>query len=96
MNIKDDISGYNNEGLIYMYGNESEKVNDKVVYNVIKRAFDIVVSFGAMILLLPLFVLIGILIKTDSKGPIFFLHNRIGKKGKQIKIYKFRTMVHNA
>ena len=96
MNIKDDISGYNNEGLIYMYGNESEKVNDKVVYNVIKRAFDIVVSFGAMILLLPLFVLIGILIKTDSKGPIFFLQKRIGKNGKMFKLYKFRTMYLNA
>lgn len=96
MNIKDDISGYNNEGLIYMYGNESEKVNDKVVYNVIKRAFDIVVSFGAMILLLPLFVLIGILIKIDSKGPIFFLQKRIGKNGKLFKLYKFRTMYLNA
>lgn len=96
MNIKDDISGYNNEGLIYMYGNESEKENDKVVYNVIKRAFDIVVSFGAMILLLPLFVLIGILIKIDSKGPIFFLQKRIGKNGKLFKLYKFRTMYLNA
>ncbi len=96
MNIKDNVSGYNSEGLIYMYGRENEKVNEKVLYNVVKRVFDIVVSFSAMILLLPLFVLIGILIKIDSKGPIFFLHKRIGKNGKQIKIYKFRTMVHNA
>ena len=43
-----------------------------------------------------LFRSIGILIKIESKGPVFFLHERVGKNGKSIKIYKFRTMVKNA
>lgn len=96
MEIKDTIEGYNNEKMVYNIYKSNEKVNNKMLYNIIKRVFDIVVSLCAMILLLPLFVVIGILIKIDSKGPIFFLHNRIGKNGKKIKIYKFRTMVQNA
>lgn len=96
MEIKDTIDGYNNEKMVYNIYKSDEKVNNKMLYNIIKRVFDIVVSLCAMILLLPLFVVIGILIKIDSKGPIFFLHNRIGKNGKKIKIYKFRTMVQNA
>ncbi len=96
MEIKDTIEGYNNENLVYNIYKTGEKVNNKMLYFIIKRAFDIVVSFSAMILLLPLFVLIGILIKIDSKGPIFFMHSRIGKNGKKIKIFKFRTMVENA
>ena len=92
--MKEDVNGYNSESLIYIYNNE--KVSNKMLYKFVKRGFDIVVSFSAMILLLPLFLVIGILIKLDSKGPIFFLHKRIGKNGKQIKIFKFRTMVHNA
>lgn len=94
MEMKEDVNGYNNESLIYIYNNE--KVSNKMLYKFVKRGFDIVLSFSAMILLLPLLVVIGILIKLDSKGPIFFLHKRIGKNGKQIKIFKFRTMVHNA
>ena len=47
-------------------------------------------------MLSPLFLILAILIKLDSKGPVFFLHTRIGKNGKNIKIYKFRTMVTNA
>lgn len=43
-----------------------------------------------------MFLILAILIKLDSKEPVFFLHTRIGKNGKNIKIYKFRTMVTNA
>lgn len=96
MEIKDAVEGYNSENLVYNIYKSEEKVNNKVIYNFIKRTFDIIVSFCAMILLLPLFVVIGILIKLDSKGPVFFLHKRIGKNGRQIKIFKFRTMVQNA
>jgi len=45
---------------------------------------------------LPLFFIIAVLIKLDSKGPVFFLQERLGKNGNVFKIYKFRTMVKNA
>lgn len=94
MEIKENVNGYNNESLIYMYN--SEKVSKNMLYKVVKRGFDIIFSFSAMILLLPLFVVVGILIKIDSKGPIFFLQKRIGKDGKLFRLYKFRTMQVNA
>lgn len=72
-------------------------VNDKkTVYKAIKRVFDIVFSLIGLILLSPVFLIISIIIKLDSKGPVFFVHSRIGEKGKPIGIYKFRTMVNNA
>ena len=66
------------------------------VYKHIKRFFDIICSLGALIILSPVFLIIAILIKLESKGPVFFIHKRIGKRGKQIGLYKFRTMVPNA
>ena len=50
----------------------------------------------ALIVLLPIFVIIGILIKLDSKGPVFFIQERAGKDGKIFRAYKLRTMVDNA
>lgn len=74
----------------------NQVVNDikdtKVRYEAIKRIFDIVLSSIGIIILFPIFLIIGIIIKMDSKGPVFFAHERIGKNGKTIKIYKFRTM----
>lgn len=63
---------------------------------VLKRTMDVVVSILALILLLPVYVLIAIAIKLDSKGPIFYLQERIGKGGKPFKIIKFRSMFVNA
>ena len=57
-----------------------------------KRLFDIFFSFIGLLLLFPLFILVLILVKLDSKGPVFFLHERIGKNFKPFKICKFRTM----
>jgi len=62
----------------------------------LKRIFDIIVSFAALVVLLPLFAVIAILIKLDSPGPVFFRGIRIGRHGKPFRIYKFRTMVANA
>lgn len=74
-----------------------DKISDKkIVYKVVKRVFDIVLSLIGMILLSPVFLIIAIIIKLDSKGPVFFVHSRIGEKGKPIGIYKFRTMVDKA
>ena len=57
-----------------------------------KRLFDIIFSFLGLILLLPVFIIVSILIKVDSPGPIFFLQKRVGLHGKCFKIIKFRSM----
>jgi len=58
----------------------------------LKRSFDI--SFAILLLpfIVPLVFIIGVLIKLDSKGPIFFTQERVGFRGKKIRVYKFRTM----
>ena len=58
----------------------------------IKRILDIIISFVAIILLSPIFLLIIILIKIVDKGQVIYKQFRTGKKGKEFKIYKFRTM----
>ena len=62
----------------------------------IKKLFDITVSCFLLILLSPLFIIVAILIKLDSPGPVFFTQKRGGLKGNIIKLYKFRTMNKNA
>ncbi len=63
---------------------------------VIKRFTDIFVSGMVLIVLSPVFLIIAMLIKMTSKGPVFFRQERLGKRGKIFKILKFRTMVVNA
>lgn len=70
--------------------------NYKNAYGVIKRSLDVTLSVIALIILSPIFLIIAAIIKLDSKGPVFFIHKRIGKDGKEIGIYKFRSMVQNA
>jgi len=65
-------------------------------YNQFKRIFDFLVSGLALIAASPLFVLISVLIKFDSDGPVFFRQQRIGKQGKLFYILKFRSMRQNA
>ena len=62
------------------------------LYSISKRTMDIVRSLVGLILLSPLFLLVAILIKLDSKGPIIFKQIRIGKNSKPFYIYKFRSM----
>ena len=62
----------------------------------LKRCFDITASaLGLLFLLIP-FLIIAIIIKATSKGPVFFRQVRVGKDGKEFRIYKFRTMVVDA
>ena len=72
------------------------KKENKTVYNFIKRTIDVLGSLCGLILLSPLLLVIGILIRSDSKGPIIFAQKRVGLKGKEFKMYKFRSMVVNA
>lgn len=57
-----------------------------------KRLFDIVSSAIGLLLLSPLFIFVAIWIKLDSKGPVFYRQTRVGKDGKDFRIYKFRSM----
>ncbi len=61
-----------------------------------QRAFDLIISIPLLSILSPLFALLVILIKLDSRGPVFFLQERIGRDGLPFRIYKFRTMVVDA
>lgn len=63
---------------------------------ILKRIFDIVVSFVGLAILSPLFLILAIAIARDSKGPVFFKQTRVGRNGVPFKIYKFRTMVEDA
>ncbi len=66
-------------------------------YLVLKRLIDVIGAIIGIIVLSPLLVIVAILIKIeDSKGTIFFSQKRVGQNGKEFKMYKFRSMVHNA
>lgn len=62
----------------------------------IKRLIDIVTSLIGLIILVPVFIYIAIKVKLSSRGPVFYLQERIGYKGMTFKIYKFRSMYDNA
>ncbi|NLK95369.1 MAG: sugar transferase [Clostridiales bacterium] len=57
-----------------------------------QRFFDFLISLVLLILLSPIFLIVAILIKLNSKGPVFFVQDRIGKNNDIFKLYKFRTM----
>jgi len=61
-----------------------------------KRIFDFIVSLVLLILLCPLFLIVGLIIKVTSPGPVFFIQQRVGLNRKIFNIYKFRTMVKDA
>lgn len=71
-------------------------LSKKKISLVIKRIFDIIVALILLILLSPIILIIAIMIKIDSKGPVFYRQERITTYGKIFRIFKFRTMVQNA
>ena len=73
-----------------------ENISHNRVKDLIKRIFDIIFSIFALLFLTPVFIIIALLMKIISPGPIFFGHKRIGKNGKFFRVYKFRTMVPDA
>lgn len=66
------------------------------IYRGFKAIMDFLIALIALILLIPLFIIVAIAIKIDSKGPVFFKHKRIGKNGKEFTCIKFRSMAVNA
>jgi exopolysaccharide biosynthesis polyprenyl glycosylphosphotransferase len=58
----------------------------------VKRLVDIVVSAVALLMLAPVFAAVAILIKLEDRGPVFFAQRRVGKWGREFKMYKFRSM----
>jgi lipopolysaccharide/colanic/teichoic acid biosynthesis glycosyltransferase len=71
-------------------------IDTKKEYLPYKRALDIVLGTLALLFISPLLIISAILIKIDSKGPIFFRQRRVGLNGKEFIIYKFRTMMNGA
>ena len=61
----------------------------------LKRLFDIIFSFVGIVFLFPVFIIVSILIKIDSSGPVFFIQERVGLNGNFFKIIKFRSMKTN-
>lgn len=77
------------------YVQESPSVKQRC-YAFVKRAFDIVASAAALIILSPIMLIAAILVYVDDPGRVFYGHVRIGKNGKPFKMWKFRSMYMNA
>jgi lipopolysaccharide/colanic/teichoic acid biosynthesis glycosyltransferase len=65
-------------------------------YRIVKRLMDILVSLVVLLVGLPLWLVIALLVKLTSEGPVIYIQDRVGLKGKPFKMYKFRSMVNNA
>ena len=75
---------------------EEENENKRTGYDIAKRGIDFFLSFSSIIILLPILLVIALIIKLDSKGPVIFKQERVGFRGKKFHMYKFRSMVVNA
>ena len=75
---------------------ESIKIKQTIYSKYFKRSLDFTLSLIALLVLSPLLIIVAILIKIGSEGPIFFRQERPGKDQKIFKVYKFRTMVKDA
>lgn len=64
-----------------------------LIQKILKRAFDFTMALICLIIIAPLFVIVALLIKWDSPGPVFYVQERVGKDGKTFKMFKFRTMM---
>ena len=75
---------------------EVKKKEYKLIYIILKRLIDVIGALFGLIVLSPMLIIIGVLIKLESKGPIIFSQKRVGLNGKEFKMYKLRSMVVNA
>ena len=69
---------------------------DTFYSNVLKRFIDVIIAFTGILICIPIWLIVGILIKVDSYGPIFYSQSRTGKEEKLFNILKFRSMISNA
>lgn len=76
----------------------SEVKKQNIAYKIVKRFVDIVAGIVGIALLIPIMIVVEVLriVKKENDGPLFYTQLRIGKKGKQFKMYKFRSMCMNA
>lgn len=81
-----------NDSVYKYYSNLCEHTGELVL----KRVFDVVVAMLLLLLFSPVFLVLAIWIKADSKGPVFFRQVRVTQYGKEFRIFKFRTMVTEA
>lgn len=84
----------------YMKNDDVKKYYDILTHKklslIIKRVFDFIAALILLIILSPIMLILAIMIKLESKGPVFYRQERITKYGKKFKIFKFRTMVQDA
>ena len=73
-----------------------EQLNKHKIGLFFKRLFDVVLSALLLLILSPVFLILAIAIKIDSRGPVFYRQVRVTRYGKEFRIYKFRSMVNNA
>jgi exopolysaccharide biosynthesis polyprenyl glycosylphosphotransferase len=88
---KATISRYLDLAVLDLY--TSPKMNIQLV---LKRLIDMIISLALIVFLLPIFLLVGILVKASSTGPVLFRQQRVGYNGRLFTLYKFRTMVDDA
>lgn len=74
----------------------ARKYDRNIGYLIIKRIIDIMGALCGILLLSPLMIVVGIWVKLDSKGPIFFTQERVGQYGNIFKMFKFRSMCTDA
>jgi len=82
-----------NPGELQINQDLKERSKSLIISNVLKRIFNIIVSSIALLIVSPLFLLIAMAIKIESKGPVFYISKRAGKGYKIFDFYKFRTML---
>ncbi|MBD7916450.1 sugar transferase [Clostridium sp. Sa3CUN1] len=78
------------------FNTEIKEKNTRLLYSISKRIIDILGAVVGLIILSPILIIVSILIKLESKGPIIFSQKRVGLNGKEFNMYKFRSMVVNA
>ncbi len=83
---------YSNEFYEEYIENFEKNTKSRWFYKFLKRFFDLITSFLAIIILSPIFIITAIAIKIDSKGPVLFKQKRVGKGGRIFTCYKFRSM----
>lgn len=89
-------NNYVDGNIITLDQEQNDLVIKKNYYKPVKRVLDILIASIGLVVLSPIFLIVALCIKLETRGKVMFKHKRIGKNGKEIYIYKFRSMVENA